>query len=60
LVVGGAMAPQRPRVADGSGCRRWIADLLPDPGADDRRMIEQGLAVIARHLGEPRAERRSA
>jgi carbon monoxide dehydrogenase subunit G len=47
---------------EGSGCRFvWIADLLPDALAPTiTGMIEQGLAVIGRHVGAPQQERRSA
>jgi hypothetical protein len=64
-VVGGAMTHHNASaqvVPDGGGCRFvWIADLLPDALAPTiAGMIEQGLAVIGRHLGTPREERRSA
>jgi carbon monoxide dehydrogenase subunit G len=47
---------------EGSGCRFvWIADLLPDALEPlIAGMIEQGLAVIGRHLGAPSEARRSA
>jgi len=47
---------------EGSGCRFvWIADLLPDALEPViAGMIEQGLAVIGRHLGAPSEVRRSA
>ena len=64
-VVGGAMTHHNASAQvfpEGSGCRFvWIADLLPDALAPTiAGMIEQGLAVIGRHLGAPREERRSA
>jgi carbon monoxide dehydrogenase subunit G len=64
-VVGGAMTHHNASAQvfpHGSVCRFvWIADLLPDALAPTiAGMIEQGLAVIGRHLGAPREERRSA
>jgi len=64
-VVGGAMTHHNASAQvfpHGSGCRFvWIADLLPDALAPTiAGMIEQGLAVIGRHLGAPREGRRSA